>query len=74
MSYLRDLCLFEYNGVLHIFCSVFLRRVIPYATSFSGLSFLIAPSIFSNVIENKQIKKLDGNLTLVCYRPAMIYV
>ena len=56
MSYLRDLCLFEYNGALHIFCSVFLRRVIPYATSFSGLSFLIAPSIFSNVIENKQIK------------------
>jgi hypothetical protein len=38
------------------------------------LSFLIAPSIFSNVIENKQIKKLDGNWTLVCYRPAMIYV
>jgi hypothetical protein len=27
MSYLRDLCLFEHNGVLHIFCSVFLRRV-----------------------------------------------
>jgi hypothetical protein len=41
--------------------SVFLRRVIPYVASFSGLSFLIAPSIFSNVIENKQIKKLDGN-------------
>ena len=74
MSYLRDLCLFEHNGVLHIFCSVFLRRVIPYAASFSGLSFLIAPSIFSNIIENKQIKKLDGSLTLVCYRSAMIYV
>ena len=74
MSYLRYLCLFEYNGVQHIFCSVFLRRVIPYVASFSGLSFLIAPSIFPNVIENKQIKKLDGNWTLVCYRPAMIYV
>ena len=70
MSYLRYLCLFEYNGVQHIFCSVFLRLV----ASFSGLSFLIAHSVFSNVIENKQIKKLDGNLTLVCYRTAIIYV
>ena len=61
MSYFRYLCLFEYNGVQHIFCSVFFRRVIPYVASFSGFSFLIATSIFSNVIENKQIKKLDGN-------------
>jgi hypothetical protein len=74
IAYLRYLCLFENNGFQHIFCSFFLRRVIPYVASFSGLSFLIAPSIFSNVIENKQIKKLDGIWKLDCYRPAMIYV
>ena len=73
MSYLRYLCLFEYNGFQHLFCSSFPRRVIPYVASFSGLSFLIAPSVLSNLIENKQINKLDGNLTLVCYRSAMIY-
>ena len=43
MSYLRDLCLLEYNGVLHIFCSVFLRRVIPYAASFFWIVLFDCP-------------------------------
>ena len=44
MSYLRYLCLFAYIGVQHV-----LRLCVPHVASFFGLSFLIAPSVFSNV-------------------------
>jgi hypothetical protein len=51
MSYLRYLCLFAYSGVQHILCCVFVLFFfvffVPYVDSF--LSFLIAPSVFSNV-------------------------
>jgi hypothetical protein len=38
-------------GVHHILCCVFvfLRLVYLYVASFSGFSFLIAPSVFSNI-------------------------
>jgi len=51
MYYLRYLCLFAYSAVQHIlcFCNVFLRTCVPNAASFTGLSFLIALSVFSNV-------------------------
>jgi hypothetical protein len=55
MFYLRYLYLFAYIDVQHIFCcdwfclSSFCVKYVPYVTSFSGLSFLIAPSVFSNV-------------------------
>ena len=51
LSYLRYLCLFAYSGVQHILCCVFVLFFfvffVPYVDSF--LSFLIAPSVFSNV-------------------------
>jgi hypothetical protein len=52
MSYLRYLCLFVYSGVQHILCCVFVLSVsscVPYVASFSVLSMLIVPSVFSNV-------------------------
>ena len=48
VSYLRFLRLFTYSGVQHIlFC--FSLSCSSYVVSFSGLSILIAPSVFSNV-------------------------
>ena len=52
MSYLRYLCLLTYSDVQHIVFSVLIclsSSCVPYAVRFSGLSFFIAPSIFSNV-------------------------
>jgi len=48
MSYLRY---FAYSGVQHILCCVifFLYLRLVYDASFSGLSFFIASSVFSNV-------------------------
>ena len=45
MSQLRYLCLFVHSGVQHILCCVFLRLVVPYVVSVSGMSILV----FSNV-------------------------
>ena len=45
MSPLRYLCLFAYSGVFVLFFFVFF----VYVASFSEFSFLIAPSVFSNV-------------------------
>jgi len=52
MFYLRYLCLFVYSGVQHIllcFCFVGLRLVYPMLPVSLDCSFLIAPSVFSNV-------------------------
>ena len=53
MSYLY---LFAYSGVRHILWCVFLfcfsSSSVPCVTGFSGLPFLIAPSVFSNVYSN----------------------
>ena len=57
MSYLRYLCLFAYSGVQYIscfafFCFAYLRLVhyVPVVPSFFlDCSFLMAPSVFSNV-------------------------
>jgi hypothetical protein len=50
MSYLRYLCLFVHGGVQNILCCVFLGLLYPMLpVSRSGLFFLIAPSVFSNV-------------------------
>ena len=54
MSYLRYLCLLAYSGVQHILCCVFVflflsSSCVPYVASFSGCSFLIAPSVLYNV-------------------------
>jgi hypothetical protein len=48
MSYLRYLCLFLYSVVQHILCCVSVLFIFVYVASFSGLSILIAPSVFSN--------------------------
>jgi len=56
MSYLRYSCLFAYNGVQHILCCVLVLLVFVLYFVYSMLSvslcglFLIAPSVFSNVI------------------------
>jgi len=51
MSYY--LCLLTYSGVQHILCFafvfVFLRRVYPMLPVSLDCSFMIAPSVFSNV-------------------------
>ena len=56
MSYLPYLCLFAHSGVQHIlccvlfrFCFVFLHLVYPMLPVSLIYSFLIAPSIFSDV-------------------------
>jgi hypothetical protein len=53
MSYLRYLWFFLRIVVSKTCCVVFLfclsSSCVPYIASFSGLSFLIAPSVFSNV-------------------------
>jgi uncharacterized membrane protein len=46
MSYLRYLCLFAYNDVLHILCCVFVcfsSSCVPFVSSFSGLSIFDCP-------------------------------
>ena len=56
MSYLPYFCLFAYSGVRHILCCVLLvflcffsLSLVPYVDSFSGLSFFIVLSVFSNI-------------------------
>jgi hypothetical protein len=53
MSYLRYMCLLTYSGDQHIlryvFVLLFFLLCVAYVARFSGLSFLIAPSVFSNV-------------------------
>jgi hypothetical protein len=53
-TYIRYLCLLAYTGVLHILCCGFFFFLFLVA-SFSGLSFLIAPLIFSNVYLNGDV-------------------
>ena len=53
MSYLRYLCLFAYSSVQHILCCVF---CFVFVTIFSGLSFLLAPTVFSNVYSITRFK------------------
>jgi len=48
MSYLHYLCLFTYSGVQHIVCCVFVLRFFVYVAMFSGFSFVIVLSVFSN--------------------------
>jgi hypothetical protein len=43
MSDLRYMCLFAYSGVQHMLCFVFLCFVVPYVTSFLGLSIFDCP-------------------------------
>ena len=49
MSYLRYLCLFVHSGVQHILCCALRRLVCPMLTVSLDRSFLIAPSVLSNV-------------------------
>ena len=53
VSYLRYLCLLAHSGVQHISCFVFVLFFFVLRTLcfqfLSGLSILIAPSVFSNV-------------------------
>jgi hypothetical protein len=53
MSYLCSLWLFTYNGVQHnivlCFCFVFLRLVYTMLPISLDCSFVIAPSVFSNI-------------------------
>ena len=51
MSYLRYLRMIAHSGVHHILCCVFVLFFSVYVASFSGLSILIAPSVFSNVFK-----------------------
>jgi len=48
-TYVHYLCLFVYSGVQHIVCCVFCFVCLRLCCSFSGLSILISPSVFSNV-------------------------
>jgi hypothetical protein len=64
MSYLLYLCLFAHSGVHHIVCCVFVLFIssscVPYFASFSGLSILIAPSVFSSVyLQYNNIKSIE---------------
>ena len=55
MSYLRYLSLFTYSGFQYILCCVvfcFSSSCVCYVASFSGLSFFIVLSVFSNVYIN----------------------
>ena len=59
MSYLR--CLFTYNGVQHILCCVFVfcfvcLRLVSWLSVSLDCSFLIAPSVFSNVYSNRMFR------------------
>jgi hypothetical protein len=49
MSYLCYLCLFAYSGVQHILCCVAFRLVYHMLPVSLNCTFLIAPSVFSNV-------------------------
>jgi hypothetical protein len=52
MFYLRYLCLYAHSGVQHKLCCFlffFALFFSVYVASFSGLSFLIATSVFFNV-------------------------
>ena len=54
MSYLRSLCSFTYSGGSHILWRVCHRCVYPMCVaSFSGLSILIASSVFSNIYSDR---------------------
>jgi hypothetical protein len=60
MCYLRYLCLLAYSGVQHILCFVFLCHVYPMLPVSLVCSFLIVPSVFSNVCypHSLQVKDL----------------
>jgi hypothetical protein len=49
MPYLLYLCLFAHRGVQYILCCVFVLFVFVLLLVSLNCSFLIAPSIFSNV-------------------------
>jgi hypothetical protein len=49
MPYLRYLCLFEYSGVQHTLCCVFIAIVYHMLPVSLDCPFLITPSVFSNV-------------------------
>jgi hypothetical protein len=55
MSYIRYLCLFVHSGVQHILCCVFALFVFVLCLLHAALdcTFLIAPSVFSNVYPTK---------------------
>jgi hypothetical protein len=52
LPFLRYLCSLAYSGVQHILCCILLcfsSSCVPYDASFSGLSFFIVHSVFSNI-------------------------
>ena len=51
------------------FCFVFSSSCVPYVASFSGLSFFIAPSVFSNVYSRDASCELRYISTLL-FHPA----
>ena len=58
MSYLRSLYLFAYSGVQHILCSVLTVSLV--------CSFLIVPSVFSNVYLIP-IRVKPKTIKLICF-------
>ena len=58
MFYLLYLCLFTYSGVQQILCCVLFSSCIPSVASFSRLSILVAPSVFSNVYSLERLNIL----------------
>ena len=69
MFYLRNLCLLAYRGVQNIssfvFVFVFFSSCVPNVGSFSGLSILIDPSVFSNVyLDSQKWLSYNNGMTL----------
>ena len=58
------MCLFVNSGVQHIFCC-FSSSSVPYVVSFSGLSILDCPLVFSNVYLKRLTYELDRNLVCI---------
>jgi hypothetical protein len=57
------MCLFMNSGVQHMLCS-FSSSCVPYVVSFSGLSILDWPLVFSNVYL-KRLTELNRNLVCI---------
>jgi len=66
MFYLRYLCLFAYSGIQHISCCVFVLISSSCVSYVANFSFLIAPSVFSNVYLQKLYKSYK-NISMNTY-------
>ena len=80
MSCLRYLCLVAQSDVQHMLYCVFVfvfSSCVPYVASFSGLSILIAPSVFSNVyivwLPPLEVKFLQRNKEVTVSEIVTIY-